>query len=268
MLATLLGLGYETPTGATDAMKLFQYWDQASPPAEVAGWIADFATRNPGFEHVLLNEETAAGFIATHHGPRWLAAFRTCAVPAMQADYIRLCVLDTFGGVYVDADNQSLRPLAELIDQAPHALMFTWGALLNNGFLMFRRAGHPFIRACLALTTANIEARRFDVEFTSTGPGVANAVRAVLEPSVLPAILADFDNPLTSGWGFAELIEHARVLIQPTAELLEGFREITLMNALAAGSWIGAEQPAYKAGERHWLNWKGPIYVEGERPSS
>jgi hypothetical protein len=99
--------------------------------------------------------------------------------------------------------------------------------------------------------------------FTSTGPGVVNAVRAVLDPAALPAMLADFDNPYTADWGFPELVEHARALVQPAADLADGFREITLMAALAAGPWIGVEQPAYKASERHWLNWKAPIYLDG-----
>lgn len=243
-------------------MKLFQYWDSATPPPEVAQWIEGFRVRNPEFDHVLFNAATAIDFIAEHFGPREVAAFQACAVPAMQADYIRLCAIDVHGGVYVDADNQSLGPLSELIERAPHALMFTWVGLVNNGFLMFRRPGDPFIKACLALTTANVEARRFDIEFTSTGPGVFNAVRALVDPAALPEILHAFDNPICASWGFPKLLAYARDLIEPTPELVRSFEAITLINALQAGPWIGADQPAYKAGERHWLNWKGAIYSD------
>ena len=241
-------------------MKLFQYWDGAQPPADVAGWVDGFRTRNPEFEHVLLNEATSLDFITRHYGPREAAAFRACAVPAMQADLIRLCVLDVFGGVYVDADNQSLRPLSELIDRAPRSLAFLWTGLINNGFLMFRRPADPFVRACLALTLDNIEARRFEIEFTATGPGVVNAVRAVADPSCLDTVLAAFDNPVCCSWGLPALVEHARAMIPATPELIEAVASLTLMHALAASPWIGADQPSYKQGDRHWPNWKGAIY--------
>ncbi len=243
-------------------MKLFQYWDSPDPPAEVARWTDDFRTRNPDFEHVLFDRESASVFIADHYDARHVAAFRACAVPAMQADYIRLCALDVYGGVWVDADNQSLKPLSELIAQAPHGLMFTWFGLVNNGFLWFREAGNLFLRACLALSTENVEARRFKTEFTSTGPGVFNAIRVLLDPGSLPEVIDAFDNEMMKHWDFPTLLEIARTSVTVTPELREAYRSVTLINALAAGPWIGAEQPDYKKTERHWLNWTAPIYRE------
>ena len=241
-------------------MKLFQYWDAPTPPDEVAGWIDGFRTQNPEFEHVLLDEAAAIEFIARHYGPRETAAFKACAVPAMQADFIRLCCIDSFGGLYVDADNQSLQPVSGLIDQAPQAMILTWYGLINNAFLMFRRPHDPFIRACLALTVENVEQRRFKTEFTSTGPGVDNAVRAVIDPSSLDEMLALFDGEAMRDWGFRELLDYAHALIRPSAELTEAFGAITFLNTLAAAPWVGAEQPAYKQGDRHWVTWKGDIY--------
>ncbi len=246
------------------AIKLFQYWDRAVPPPEVAGWIQGFRTRNPEFEHVLFDEDSASAFISRWFGAREARAFHACAVPAMQADVIRLCALLVHGGVYVDADNQSVGPLQELIGQAPHALMFTWTGLLNNGFLWFRRPCDPFLHACLSLALENIEQRRFPIEFTATGPGVLNAVRALIEPEALTEILAAFDNPICRRWLFPDLLEHARSTIKITPELTQSYRSTTLMNALAASPWIGAEQPAYKGADRHWLNWEQPIYRQAE----
>ena len=241
-------------------LKLFQYWNTATPPPEVAGWIADFRSRNPEFDHVLFDEVSAAAFIRRWFGAREEAAFQACAVPAMQADVIRLCAILVHGGVWVDADNQSLRPLKELIDQAPHSLVFSWTGLLNNGFLWFKEADSPLLRACLDLTWENIHARRFQTEFTATGPGVLNAVRALLDPDAVPQMLAAFDNPMCRPWGFAELIEHAKSSVQVTPELIQSYKSLTIMNALAARPWIGSEQPAYKQTKQHWLNWEEPIY--------
>ena len=242
------------------AIKLFQYWNNPVPPPEVAGWIAGFRDRNPDFEHRLFDEESAAGFIRERFGTREEAAFRACAVPAMQADYIRLCALLVHGGVWVDADNQSLRPLAELIARAPRSMVFSYLGLINNGFLWFREPGDAFLRACLALTIENIEARRFTTEFTSTGPGVFNAIRVLLDPASMPEVLKAFGNEVMGSWGFDELLEIARASVAITPTLSEAFNAITVIPAMAGSAWIGADQPEYKKTGIHWLNWTGPIY--------
>ena len=241
-------------------MRLFQYWDLPRPPAEVAAWINDFKIRNPEFDHILFDRDAAIKYITAHYGSREVAAFRACAVPAMQADFIRLCAMDVHGGVYVDADNQSLKPLTELVAKAPRAMMFTWMGMINNGFLLFRRPGDCFVRACLKLTIENIEARRFRTEFTSTGPGVLNAIRVLVDPSSADEVLSAFNGSEMGDWGFGELINHARNSIIVSPELVESLRSITLINALAASPWIGADQPAYKQSDRHWMHWKGDIY--------
>ena len=240
--------------------KLVQYWDGAEPPAEVRQWVDGFRLLNPEYDHTLYDEAGAERFIAQHLGPREVAAFRACAMPAMQADYFRLCAIITHGGLYIDADNQCLRPLASLLDPVPHSLMLTWTGLINNAFMMFRAPGNLFLRACLALATENVEQRRFTVENTSTGPGVVNAVRAVLDPAAIPEMSAAYDNVVCRSWGFTELVEHARNLVEPTPALHEAFSSLSLLHTLATNTWIGANPPAYKATDRHWVNWKGEIY--------
>jgi hypothetical protein len=241
-------------------MKLFQFWDEPEPPADVAGWIEGFRSRNPEFEHVLLNRVTAEDFIARHYGPREVAAFRACAVPAMQADVIRLCALNVFGGVYIDADHQSLQPLGGLIAQAPRTMVFKWLGLLNNAILSSRECGDPFLRACLELTLQNIEARRFVTVFMATGPGVFNAVRALLDPAATGEIMAALDTLECRNWGFEALLGHARNAVDVTPELVGAYRAMTQMNPIAASLWIGLDQPAYKQTDRHWGRWKAPIY--------
>ena len=236
----------------------FQYWDQPEPPEEVAGWIAGFAEMNPDYDHQLFSEQRAAHFIAQHFRER--AAFEACAVPAMQADYFRLCAIITAGGLYVDADNQCLQPFSTLLDPVPHALMLTWTGLINNAFIMFRQPRSPFLEACLHLATDNIEHRRFTVENTSTGPGVINAVRAVLDPDALPQMWTAFDNDFCRDWGFMDLVEIARRLIQPDEALRADFAALTLRHTLDTLPWMGSEQPRYKQTERHWVNWRTEIY--------
>jgi|WetSurMetagenome_2_1015567.scaffolds.fasta_scaffold22181_3 hypothetical protein len=241
-------------------MKLFQYWNTPDPPAEVAAWIEGVRRLNPEFDHVLLNESTAAEFIAAHYGPRETAAFSACAVPAMQADYLRLCLIDVLGGFYLDADFEALSPISELIADAPHAMMLTWGGHVVTGFMMFRKPGNPFIRACLELATDNIETRRLDNVYNCTGPGVVNAIRILVEPEAIDEIIKAYDNPHGREWRVPRLVEVARERTRVTPEMVHAFREIKLMHTLQTARWLGTPKPAYKSTSQHWLHWTGSIF--------
>lgn len=266
-------------------MKLFQYWDRPAPPADVAAWIDEVRAHNPEHEHVLMNEGTAADFIAAHYDDRHLAAFRACGHPAMQADYFRLCAMDAVGGIYLDADMESRQPLTSLLDTAPHALVVTWRTLLNNSILMFRQPGHPFIRACLTLATDNIEHRRFRSVAIATGPAVFNAVRYVAEPlfrdfvshllqsdSVeVAALLGNVADPETrakidsaaarTGWEeMKELAGIADRIVPASDELTAGYAAMTLMATGPATPWIATAPAKYKDEASHWIAFDQDIY--------
>ncbi len=243
-------------------MKLFQYWDTADPPAEVAGWIENVRASNPDLEHRLFDRDQASWFIGKHFGPRHRRAFDACAAPAMQSDYFRLCALKRSGGVYLDADFWCLKPLAPLLDSAPHGLLESRGVQIVNG-LMFIRAPHdPFVEACLQLCTINVEQRDIPNVYTATGPGVLCALQAVLRPETAAPLLAEMDNYLQAGWRFPALLERARREIPVTEALARAFDAITLLPKGALKSWIGKTDPAYKQTPRHWLNWPGSIYAD------
>ncbi len=242
-------------------MKLFQYWDTGSPPDEVAGWIDGLRGMNPGFEHRLYDRDSASWFIGKHIGRREQAAFEACAVPAMQADYFRLCALKRSGGVYVDADFQALKPISPLIATAPHGLMEARNGQFLSGVMFIRPPADAFVTACLTLCTINIESRDIPNVYTATGPGVLCAVQAVLKPQTAPALLAAMDNMLQADWRFPVLLERARHEIRVTDELVRSFDALSILPKGGLRPWLVAPRPAYKATDRHWLNWQGSIYA-------
>ena len=191
-------------------MRLFQYWDAPDPPAEVAGWIEGFRVGNPGFRHQLYDRGAASWFIRKQVGEREQRAFDAIAVPSMQSDYFRYCAVWAKGGVYVDADFQCLAPLAGLLGQAPQSLMLSWDGHIVAGLMMCRPPGDPFVRACLDLSTANIEARALSSAYTAAGPGVINALRALIDPGSFDEVAKGFDNFFGREWGFTELMERTR----------------------------------------------------------
>ena len=243
-------------------MKLYQYWDTGKPPVEVAGWIEGFRAMNPDMKHRLYDRDRASWFIGKHVGERERRAFDAIAVPSMQSDYWRYCAVWAFGGVYVDADFQALRPFSGLLQQAPHSLMLSWGGHLLASLMMCRQRRNPFIRACLDLSTANIEARALTSAYTGAGPGVISAVGALIAPESFDEVAKGFDNFFGRGWGFPELMERARSTIVVTPEMTEAFQAMTVIHAKKLNGWIGRDAPAYKETERHWLHWQGSLYVD------
>src|SRR5665213_1522838 len=142
-------------------MRLFQYWDAREPPAEVAEWIEGFRTMNPDLKHRLYDRGSASWFIKKHLGEQERRAFDACAVPAMQADYFRLCAMVAKGGVWFDADCIAVRPLSTLIERVPSLLLVILDGGIINSTLIARARGNPFLSLCLKLSTRVIEERWF-----------------------------------------------------------------------------------------------------------
>jgi hypothetical protein len=249
---------------APKRLKLFQYWDGETPPPDVARWIEGFRRDNPDFEHVLFSARSAHAFIGQRFGARAAAAFGACAVPAMQADLLRLFALVEHGGVYIDVDHQSRQPLRGLLAEGRPSLIYLWLGLLNNGLMVFPRPGDPFLKACLQLALENVEERRYSSALMATGPGVFNAVRALVDPASLREIQDSLDDPSGQAWNFSDLLEHARRLIDVDERLGASWGTITLMNPICASIWVGMDQPDYKTTRRHWTLWQGDIYRQSD----
>ena len=239
-------------------MKLFQYWDTGDPPPEVAGWIDSLRRLNPDFEHQLHDEASAAAYIAARLGEREARAFAACAAPAMQADYFRLCALFAEGGLWIDADTEALAPIAGLFRDAPRSLMLEWDGFFGSTVMMFRQPGDAFIGAYLELASRNIEERRFSNVLVATGPMLADALRALLDPAWAAGWQARRAEPLVdTRLGLLDLV---RMRLEATPEMLEAYRAMTLRHTVDALAYLGYRDPAYKRTERHWANWRGSIY--------
>ncbi len=172
---------------------IVQYW-HSEPPAEVAAAFASFDEHNPGLEHAVFDEPRAAAFVEEHLSPREAAAFRACAVPAMQADYFRYCAIHALGGLYVDADFECVADLRPLLDRpggivfgrqgpltAPIAAVFEFPRevgeyrAVSNDLFAFAEPGHPLLATAIEVATANVERRVADGPkgvWVTTGPGI------------------------------------------------------------------------------------------------
>lgn len=175
---------------------LIQYWDAARPPDDVAALLDSLRRGNPGMRHMVFDRAGAEALLAERFSARELAAFRACAVPAMQADYFRYCAVHALGGAYVDADFRCAGPLQPLLGDAGDGRLFGrpgiprgWPAdlfgererigpyrIVANSVFLLRAPGHPLLRLASELATANVEARVCEDVAVVTGPGIFTSI--------------------------------------------------------------------------------------------
>ena len=160
-------MSHSSPTPSRPPLS--QYWSSELVPDYIVDLCNTFRDRNPDFDHRVFSELEAERFIGERFGARELAAFRACAVPAMQADYFRYCVVLALGGIYADADFICLRSLRPLLNRCAGGELFfgpgeqplnghTAGRMWN-GLFAFREPGHPLLQLALEIATTNIELR-------------------------------------------------------------------------------------------------------------
>ena len=246
-----------------DRPPVIQYWHSERIPAYIAERLATFRERNPGSPHLIFNERTAAELIAERFGERHVRAFRACAVPAMQADYLRYCAVHAFGGVYVDADMTCVNSLQTIFDRDGFLLEYPGGPMLN-GLFAFAEPEHPFMAMSVEVATGNIERRASESVALATGPMIFTALVRLHRFGSLEDVLASVEtgwrNRVTEGWSdFSASIEKAVAEHGPLDRALAGVRIAEHDEGL---EWLRNpefELP-YKSTDSYWANWTGTIF--------
>jgi Glycosyltransferase sugar-binding region containing DXD motif len=267
-------LPHDEPPGST----ISQYWNTELVPDYVAELFGTFRTLNPDLRHIVLDEAETERFIAERFGARETAAFRACAVPSMQSDYFRYCMVLAHGGVYADADFRCLQPVQPLIDCLEGGEIFLGPTVhpLNgrltkrvwSGFLAFKRPGHPFLELALEIATANIEARIAErvwpvgehvreAIWLTVGPGVFTLMRFIHDWGSFDAFIDGVAG--SSAEPFAGLYCE---VIGEYERIVEAFNGVRVSSNEAMFSWVGRpESPLpYKETDVHWHNVKSAIF--------
>lgn len=213
------------PAPHIQAQSVFNYWDEAQPPADVAACLATWRDAAPSVR--TYSRESADAFLAAQFGGDVLAAFRYAHHPAMQADLFRLGRLLQGGGLYVDADDAFIgagvlpafgasaaamplavsrasgKSLVPRIDDPDAA--GAWYYLGNAP--LFSVAGHRLVELALERAVATVSLRRLLGERCSihrdTGPACLSM--AALDYAV-ECFVADcpLDLSIAPGWTFLE----------------------------------------------------------------
>lgn len=251
----------ETHSERASRTPIIQYWHAAEAPDYIADLLAGFDDLNPELPHLVFDETQAADFIAARFGERELAAFRACAVPAMQADYLRYCAVFALGGVYSDADYRCLRPLGPLVAAGgPQLFRRPDAEAISNGFFAFPDPGHPLLRLALDVATTNIEQRVAETVNMVTGPAVFTGLRLLYEAGSMEGLyrhVADsqWERFATGTW--EPLLEPFAAAVGSYERVADAFVDVDVSDFDAAMTWVGPpDSPLpYKRTDLHWVAW-------------
>jgi tetratricopeptide (TPR) repeat protein len=150
---------------------IYQYWDAKTPPAEVTALIADWQAI-PEFEHTLLDRTSATQMLRQHFGPRCVRAFQKARHVTEESDFLRLCLIYKFGGLYVDADDKAVGDIGAFARLGAGLVVAREpiGAVANN--TLAAPPGHPILRIAIEMTMRSLMAYENDGAWFKTGPGM------------------------------------------------------------------------------------------------
>jgi len=258
--------------------RIWQYWDTGEVPQYVSALIETFDPPNAELEHVVLSESEAEQVIRDGFSLREVAAFRACAVPAMQADYFRYCAILAHGGIYVDVDYCCAGPLRPLLDQEASGELFTRPESyvirgrtvqrLCNSFFVFEQAGHPLLELVLEIATANLEEKICE-RVWQVGENVRESVWMTVGPGIFTMlhflnVLGSFDElrEVTAGTPAEPFMDLYCDVIGDRDRVTEAFSDVRVSPYDSMLRWVAVPEArlAYKDTPSHWQNVRTSIF--------
>jgi hypothetical protein len=258
---------------------IVQYWHSDRPPRHVVKLLETFSRCNPGAPHLVFDEAKADEFLAQHFSARELSAFRTCAVPAMQADYFRYCAVYALGGFYSDADFECLEGVGSMLDEGSAGILFGqqkpipgWLAdaygwpydvgpyqAVDNGVFAFAHPRHPLLGTVIEIATANIERRIADGPpgiWLTAGPGVLTSMYLLLRLGSIDAFIR-----YSAGTALEPAVPVFCEIVENPARLAEMFDRVDIRPRDLRDRWVRAVPlPPQWGTVEHWWTTPGSIF--------
>lgn len=172
MLAARRAGAFRPETGSPIPRVVAQFWDSAEPPDDIRKLMASWDDDTGVWQHRVFDDQAADDFLHTHFGGDVRRAFRRTQHPAQRSDVFRLAYLAHEGGLYADADDRRVAPLASLLPDGARLVVYleNYGTVGNNFLAAAPR--HPAIVRALELAVAAINRGDHDIVWLSTGPGL------------------------------------------------------------------------------------------------
>ncbi|WP_297444037.1 glycosyltransferase family 32 protein, partial [Acidocella sp.] len=149
-----------------------QFWDAEEPPEDVARLMASWGGNNPDYDVRCFSLHTAASFLQQSYPAPVLRAFLRPMEPAKRADLFRLAWLYKAGGIYADADDLCLAPLASVLPASADMVLYQeeYGTVGNN--FIATAPNNPMMKYALDQAVIAINRGDADILWLATGPGL------------------------------------------------------------------------------------------------
>lgn len=160
--------GTERPVPAV----IHQYWSEQTPPEQVLHFCESWKAA-PGYEHRLHTRSSALQMLRTDFGPQWVQAFRMVKRPPEASDFLRLCLMARYGGVWTDANNVLTGDLDRLVGGGEGLVVVhePLSGAVTNTFLA-ARPRHPAMVYAARLARQDLLRRSGETVWLKTGPGL------------------------------------------------------------------------------------------------
>ncbi len=218
---------------------VFQYWDKTEPPPAIRDTMNIWSTCD-GWDYARYDRKQALDWIRSTYGIKYARALRLTRQPAEQSDFLRLCLLEAKGGLYVDADDKLVGSPDRLLKGTKGAVVFVeeFGAVCNN--VIYAPPHHPLITIARTMAFRALIGRDNDSVWAKTGPGMFTraTARFLMRKDHHP----DFDITLLSvGDLKKEVYTHLKMPHKMTAEYWNSKTEKVPKPVNA--DWDGAAKP-------------------------
>mmetsp|Transcript_23988 Transcript_23988/g.43901 ORF Transcript_23988/g.43901 Transcript_23988/m.43901 type:complete len:747 (-) Transcript_23988:4116-6356(-) len=158
--------------------QIVQYWHSPDLPDDIARMVGTWQAAN-GYEHTLYSREMARKLLHRDFGPKWVRAFQMANTATEEADFLRLCLVARYGGVYADADDILEGDLDGLLECGTGAVLHLahFGGNVGNNFFA-ARAGHPLIVMAAQSVRQALLTRSNESVWQKAGPGLLTRMTA------------------------------------------------------------------------------------------
>lgn len=151
---------------------IHQYWSEEAVPEQVRHFC-DSWKAVPGHEHRLYSRAEALSLLRSDFGPAWVQAFRMVKRPPEASDFLRLCLMARYGGIWADVGDVLTGRLDRLVTGDEGLVVFhetLSGAVANN--FIAARPRHPAMVYAARLARQDLLRRSGETVWLKTGPGL------------------------------------------------------------------------------------------------
>ena len=138
---------------------IHQIWDSTAVPRTFLPWMSSWTRHHPHWQHWFWTPEDIRCLFRRRYA-RLAYLYESYPTQLQRADVMRYFILHAFGGVYVDLDVESLRPLDPLLvnrscvlSEEPHEhvhILYHLEKVNVMNTIMACRPGHPLFKELLA----------------------------------------------------------------------------------------------------------------------